>query len=82
MTADTLKLVHLAYFHSVLTYGLILWENSRDRNIIRIMACVKSTESFENYFRNLLNCHLQMNTRSTYYHLWWKTWNIFKEIQI
>jgi hypothetical protein len=32
MTADTLKLVYFAYFHCVLSYGLIFWENSTNSN--------------------------------------------------
>jgi hypothetical protein len=32
MATDILKLVYLAYCHSVLTYGLIFWENSIGRN--------------------------------------------------
>jgi hypothetical protein len=32
MTRDTLKLVYFAYFHSVVSYGLIFWGNSTDSN--------------------------------------------------
>jgi hypothetical protein len=32
MTMDNLKLVYFAYFHSVLSYGLIFWGNSTDSN--------------------------------------------------
>jgi hypothetical protein len=59
MTIDTLKLVYFAYFHSVVSYGLIVWGNSTDSNkvfyiqkkIIRIMAGVKSRVSCRKLFR-------------------------------
>jgi hypothetical protein len=55
MTTDTLKLV---YFHSIVTYGLIVWGNSIDRNkvfniqkkIIRIPTGVKSRVSCRTLF--------------------------------
>jgi hypothetical protein len=59
MTMDTLKLVYFAYFHSVLSYGLIFRGNSTGSNkvfyiqkkIIRIMAGVKSGVSCRKLFR-------------------------------
>jgi hypothetical protein len=46
---DTLKLVYFAYFHSIISYGVIVWGNSADskivfniqKKIIRIMTGVK-----------------------------------------
>jgi hypothetical protein len=59
MTIDTVKLVYFAYFHYVVSYGLIFWGNSTDSNkvfyiqkkIIRIMAGVKSRISCRKLFR-------------------------------
>jgi hypothetical protein len=31
LKVDTLKLVYFAYFHSVMSYGVIFWGNSADR---------------------------------------------------
>jgi hypothetical protein len=47
---DTLKLIYIAYFHSIMSYGVYFWENSSDskivfniqKKIIRIMAGVKT----------------------------------------
>jgi hypothetical protein len=49
LEVDTLKLVYFAYFHSVMSYGVIFWGNSTDskrvfiiqKKIIIIMAGVK-----------------------------------------
>jgi hypothetical protein len=51
---DTLKLVCFPYFHSVIVYGVIIWENSIDsekvftiqKEIIRTMTGVKTRVSF------------------------------------
>jgi hypothetical protein len=59
MRIDTLKLVYYAYFHSVLSYGIIFWGNATNNNkifiiqkkIIRIMAGVKSTASCRTLFQ-------------------------------
>jgi hypothetical protein len=59
MTINTLQLVYIAYFHSVLSYGLIFWGNSTDsskvfyiqKKIIRIMASVKSRVSCRQLFQ-------------------------------
>jgi hypothetical protein len=58
MTIDTSKFVYFAYFHSVLSYGLISWGNSTDSNkvfyiqnkIIRIMTGIKSRVSCRKLF--------------------------------
>jgi hypothetical protein len=50
---ETLKLVYFAYFHSIMSYGIIFWGNSTDskkvfyiqKRIIRIMAGTKKRAS-------------------------------------
>jgi hypothetical protein len=56
---DTLKLVYFAYFHSVMSHGVIFWGNSTDSNrvfiihkkIIRVMAGVKRRVSCRELFK-------------------------------
>jgi hypothetical protein len=43
---------------------------------------LKAESIAENYFGNLICFHLQVNSYSVYYHLWWKTWTNFKEIHM
>jgi hypothetical protein len=46
LTRDTLKMIYYAYFHAIMTYGLIFWGNSShsgnifklQKRIIRIMG--------------------------------------------
>jgi hypothetical protein len=59
MKVDVLKLVYFAYFHSVMSYGVIFWGNSTDskrafiiqNKIIRIMAGVKTRVSCRELFK-------------------------------
>jgi hypothetical protein len=59
LKVDTLKLVYFAYFHSVMSYGVIFWGNSTDskrvfiiqNKIIRIMAGVKRRVSCREPFK-------------------------------
>jgi hypothetical protein len=50
---------HSSYFHSVMTYGLIFWENCDYRNIIldykqiRIIMSIRDRDSCRKYFREL-----------------------------
>jgi hypothetical protein len=54
MKTETLKLVYFPYFHSIMSYGIILGGNSTDskkvfyiqKGIIRIMAAAKRREFF------------------------------------
>jgi hypothetical protein len=49
LKVDTLKFVYFAYFHSIMSYGIVFWGNSTDgkkvfiiqKKIIRIMVSVK-----------------------------------------
>jgi hypothetical protein len=58
MKTDTLKLVYFAYFHSIMSYGVIFWGNLTDskrvfiiqKKIIRIMAGVKRRVSCRELF--------------------------------
>ena len=60
---DILKTNYYAYFHSVMTYGLLFWENSShsmdvfglQKNIIRIMMGARSRDSCREFFFNFRN---------------------------
>jgi hypothetical protein len=89
MTMDTLKLVYFAYFHSVLSYGLIFWGNSTDSNkvfyiqkkIIRIMAGVKSSLSCRKFQKfNILPLASEFILCLLSFVV--KNWRNFKEIQM
>jgi len=51
---DTLQLIYFAYFHSIASYGIILWGNSSDsrkiftlqKRIIRIMMAAHPSKNF------------------------------------
>jgi hypothetical protein len=59
LKADTLKQVYFAYFHSIMSYGVIFWGNSTDskrvfiiqKKIIRLMAGVKRRVSCRELFK-------------------------------
>jgi hypothetical protein len=59
MKIGSLKLVYFAYFHSMMSYGVIFWGNSSDstrvfntqKKIIRIMAGVKERVSCRELFK-------------------------------
>jgi hypothetical protein len=59
MKTETLKLILFAYFHSIMSYGIICWGNSTDskkvfyiqKNIIRIMAGTKRRASCRELFK-------------------------------
>jgi len=60
-------MVYYSYFHSVMTYGLIFWENSRHGNtifrlqkrIIRIIVGIRGRDSCREHFKNLKILPLQ-----------------------
>jgi hypothetical protein len=78
---DTLKLVYFAYFHSILSYGVIFWENSSDgkrvfntqNKIIRLMAGVKGRVSYRELFLSLASEFLVSLPLSL-----WTTWRSFQ----
>jgi hypothetical protein len=59
---ETLKLVYLAYFHSIMSHVIIFWGTSTDsknilciqRSIIRIMAGTKGRASCREFSLSLL----------------------------
>jgi hypothetical protein len=59
MKTESLKLVYFAYFHSIMSYGIIFWGNSTDskkvfyiqKKIIRIMAGTKRRASYRELFK-------------------------------
>jgi hypothetical protein len=59
MKTETLKLVYFAYFHSIMSYGIIFWGNSTDnkkvfyiqKKIIRIMTGTKMRASCRKMFK-------------------------------
>jgi hypothetical protein len=65
MKTETLKLVYFAYFHSIMSYGIIFWGNSTDskklfyiqKKIIRITAGTKRRASCRELFKNLIFFH-------------------------
>jgi hypothetical protein len=59
MSLESLKIVYYAYFHSIMSYGLIFWGNSSHssnifkikKNIIRILTGCRRKDSCRNLFR-------------------------------
>jgi hypothetical protein len=60
-STGTLKSTYFDYFHSIMTYGIIFWDNSPNSKMIftlqmgtvRIIAGAKSTNSCRNLFMRL-----------------------------
>jgi hypothetical protein len=58
---EILKSIYLAYFHSIMKYGIIFWGNSShskklftlQKRIVRLMAGVKPKNSCKNIFKRL-----------------------------
>jgi hypothetical protein len=56
---DTLKMIYFAYFHSILKYGIMFWDNHTDRvfrlqkKVVRNMAGAKSKISCKPLFKTL-----------------------------
>jgi len=61
LSLDSLKMVYYSYVHSLMTYGLIFWENSHHSNIIfrlqkriiRIIIGIRVRVSCREHFKNL-----------------------------
>jgi hypothetical protein len=61
MSQGVMKMVYYAYFHSTMSYGIILWGNSTDntkifrmqKKEIRIITGSKNKNSCRDLFRNL-----------------------------
>jgi len=58
---NTLKTIYFAYFHSIMSFGIIFWGNSTDSNnifllqkrVLRIIVGAKSRESCRTIFKKL-----------------------------
>jgi hypothetical protein len=58
LSQDILKMIYYSYFHSVITYGLLLWGNSSlsmevfrlQKKIIRIMVGARSRDFCKEFF--------------------------------
>ena len=61
MSQDTLRIIYFSYFHSILSYGVILWGNSAhssnifkiQKRIIRIIMNARNSDSCHQLFKNL-----------------------------
>jgi hypothetical protein len=61
VTTNTLKMIYNSYFHSIMIYGLLFWENSPDiikvfrlqKKIIRIMKGCRARDSCRKLFLKL-----------------------------
>jgi hypothetical protein len=75
LSQESLRMVYFSYFHSILTYELVFWNNSYHSNrvfklkkrIIRIMVGIRDSESYREYFRKLKILPLQSQYIFTYY---------------
>ena len=63
LSQDTLKMIYYAYFHTIMTYGIIFWGNSsyfdkifrlKKKRIIRIIMGARTRDSCRELF-NILN---------------------------
>jgi hypothetical protein len=82
------KIRHLqfAYFHSIMSYGVTFWENSKEsKRVLNIQKKITleqwhvSKKSLaDTYFRNVMYFPLQVNSFSHYYHSLRTTWIRFK----
>lgn len=63
----SLRMVYFSYFHSIMTYGIIFWGNSRHSNVIfrlqkrviRIITGIRNRDSCREHFRTLKILPLQ-----------------------
>ena len=61
MSQDTLRTIYFSYFHSILSYGIILWGNSAyscnifkiQKGIIRIIMNARNRDSCRQLFKTL-----------------------------
>jgi len=67
LSPESLRMVYFSYFHSIMTYRIIFWGNSRHRNVIfrlqkrviRIITGIRKRYSCREYFRTLKILPLQ-----------------------
>jgi hypothetical protein len=61
MSQDTLVMAYCAYFHSIMSYGIIFWGNSSysinvfrlQKKVIRIVTGISSRDSCRDHFKRL-----------------------------
>jgi len=76
LSQDSLKMIYYSYFHSIMTYGIILGGNSRYRNtifrlqkkIITIIMGLRNRDSCREHFKKLKILPLQ--SQYIYYHFY------------
>ena len=67
LSLESLRMVYFSYFHSLLTYRIIFWGNSRHNNtifrlqktVIRIITGIRNRDSCREHFRTLKILPLQ-----------------------
>ena len=88
VSLHTLKMIYYSYFHSLVTYGLLLWRHSSDsikifrlqKKIIRIMMGCGISDSCRKLFFNLEILLLLPRTSFLFFCLWLKNRNQFMVI--
>jgi hypothetical protein len=78
MSQKTLKMVYYAYFHSIMSHGLILWGNSLhsanifkiQKNIIIIITGCRSRDSCRVLFKNPKFCLFSRNIYNNFSYFW------------
>jgi hypothetical protein len=67
LSQDSLRMVHYSYFHSIMTYGLIFWDNCHyssiifrlQKRIITIIVGIRGRDSCRQHFKKLKILPLQ-----------------------
>lgn len=67
LSLESLRMAYFSYFHSVMTYGIIFWGNSRhssvifrlQKRVIRIITGIRNRDSCREHFRTLKILPLQ-----------------------
>lgn len=67
MSQESLRVIYFPYFHSIMSYGIIFWENPSISNnifrlqkrVIRIITNIRSRDSCRKQFQKLQTLQLQ-----------------------
>jgi high-affinity K+ transport system ATPase subunit B len=81
-TAAILSAVGLNSFSFITEVFLPISIQGNEMHSENMYQVLKAESLVENYFGNLIYFHLQVNSYSAFYHVWWKTWTNSKEIQM